>query len=63
MDVYIVKEYQCVCHIFCQEVGLNSWKVVFVLVPDLEVGFMNELVTLFIINVLFYTHAGTENVL
>ena len=38
--LFIDKEYQCVCHVFCQEVGLNSWKVVFVLVPsqaDVEV--------------------------
>ena len=37
----IAKEYQCVCHTFCQDLGLNSWKVVFVFVPseiDLEVG-------------------------
>ena len=38
--LFLDKEYQCVCHVFCQEVCLNSWKVVFVLVPsraDLEV--------------------------
>ena len=39
--MFIAKEYQCVCHTFCQDVGLNSWKVVFVFIPpeiDLEVS-------------------------
>ena len=40
--MFIDKEYQCVCHTFHQEIGLNCWKIVFVLVPtgtDLEVSY------------------------
>ena len=43
--LFIVGKYQCVCQMFCQEVGLNCWKVVFIFMPsvdNLEVGYYNK---------------------